>query len=82
MDFTEDLLEKKVAKLEESMKDVDARVRDIYKYQVDPNCVLGKLAELEDKSRRNNLRIDRMNEEKGEIWEMCKKRLKIFFRRN
>ena len=36
LDFTEDVLEKKVEKLEENMKDVDARIRDIYEYQVDP----------------------------------------------
>ena len=60
----EDVLEKKVQKLEEKMKDVDARVRDIYVYEVDPNYVLEKLAELEDRSRRNNLRIDGINEEK------------------
>ena len=48
------------------MKDVDARIQDIYEYQVDPNYVLDKLAELEDRSRRNNLRIDGITEEKGE----------------
>ena len=31
---------------------------------------------------RNNLRIDEINKEKGETWEMCEIRLKIFFRRN
>ena len=45
MDFTEDVLGKKVEKLEENMKDVDARIRDIYEYQVDPNYVLDKLAD-------------------------------------
>ena len=60
------VLEKKVEKLEENLKDVDARIRDMYEYQVDTNYVLGKFAELEDRSRRNNLRIDGINEEKGE----------------
>ena len=60
----EDVLEKKVEKLEEKMKDVDARVRDIYVYEVDPNYVLEKLAELEDRSHRNNLRIDGINKGK------------------
>ena len=52
------------------MKGDDARIRDIYEYQVDPNYVLAKLAELEDRSRRNNLGIDGINEEKGETWEI------------
>ena len=79
LDFTEDVLEKKVEKLEENMKDVDARVRDIYEYQVDPNYVLDKLAELEDRSRKNNLRIDGINEEKGETWEICETKIKNIF---
>ena len=43
LDFTEDVLERKVEKLEENMKDVDARVRDIYEYQVYRDYVLDKL---------------------------------------
>ena len=66
LDFTEDLLEKTVKKLEENIKNIDARVRDIYEYQRDPNYVLDKLAELQDRSRSNNLRINGINEEKGE----------------
>ena len=31
LDFTEDVLQKKVEKLEENMKYVDARIRDMYK---------------------------------------------------
>ena len=31
LDFTEDVLQKKVEKLEENMKYVDTRIRDIYK---------------------------------------------------
>ena len=81
LDFTEDVLEKKVEKLEENIKGVDARVRDIYEYQVDPNLLLEKLAELEDRSRRNNLRIHGINKEKGETWKMCETKNK-FFRKN
>ena len=48
------------------MKDVDARIRDIYEDQVNLIYVLDKLPELEDRSRMKNLRIDGINEEKGE----------------
>ena len=61
------------------MKDVDARVRDIYKYQVDPIYALEKLAELEDKSHRSNLCIDGINKENGETWKMCKRKAKNIF---
>ena len=79
LNFAEDVLEKKVGKLEENMKDVDVRIRDIYEYQVDPNYVVDKLAELEDRSPRNNLRIDGFNKEKGETWEMCETKTKNIF---
>ena len=79
MDITEDFLEKIVLELEENMRDVDARIRDIYDCQVDPNYVLDKLAELEDRSRRNNLRIDGINEEKRETWEMCETKIRNTF---
>ena len=58
------------------MKCVDARVRDIYEFQVDPNYIFDKFAELEDRSRRNNLRIDRINDEKGGTWEICETKIK------
>ena len=38
--FSVEVLEKKVEKLEENMKDVGARIQDICEYQVDPNYVL------------------------------------------
>ena len=43
LDFTEEVLEKKVEKLKENMKIVDVTMQDIYEYQVDPNYVLTNL---------------------------------------
>ena len=65
--------------MEENIKDLDARIPDIYEKQVDPNYVLDKLAELEDRSRRNNIRTDGINEDKGETWEMCEIKIKNIF---
>ena len=73
---------KKVYNLDESMKCVDARVRDICEFQVDPNYIFDKFAELEDRSRRNNLRIDRITMRKAKHGRYVKQRLKIFLRRN
>ena len=71
------------------MKDVEARVRDTYEYQVGPNYVLDKLAELEDlqeskicrsvRSRRSNLCTDGINEEKGKTRGMCETKIKNIF---
>ena len=37
--------------------------------------VSAKLVELEDRSRRNNLRIDGIKEEPNETWEACEKKI-------
>ena len=39
--------------------------------------VSAKLIELEDRSRRNNLRIDGIKEEPNDTWEACEKNPKI-----
>ena len=53
-------------------------LKEIYEYQIDPDYVdnsltdiRNKLNELEDRSRRNNIRIDGIAEEPGETWEEC-----------
>ena len=47
--------------------DILNRVEEIYDYQIDPDCVEQKLADLEDRSR-NNLRVDDILQTPGEIW--------------
>ena len=43
---------------------------------LDPDYVMEKLIELEDTSRRNNLRIDGISEVSHETWEMCEDSVK------
>ena len=43
---------------------------------LDPDYVMEKLIELEDRSRRNNLRIDNIPEVSHETWEMCEDSVK------
>ena len=43
---------------------------------LDPDDVMEKLIELEDISRRNNLRIDGISEVSHETWEMCEDSVK------
>ena len=54
--------------------------KETYEYQTDPDYVndsltdiRNKLTELEDWSRRNNIRIDEIAEEPEETWEQCDK---------
>ena len=61
-------LKKEVTDLKSSVEHTDAdlndlsdRVDEIYDYQLDPEYVTNKLIDLEDRSRRNNVRADGIN---------------------
>ena len=47
---------------------------------LDPDYVMEKLIELEDRSRSNNLRIDGIPEVSHETWEMCEDEVKELIR--
>ena len=82
MEFTQNDLEERVNNVEENMCKVKEDLKEIYEYQIDPDYVndsladiRNKLTELEDRSRRNNIRIDRIAEEPGETWEECERKV-------
>ena len=61
-------------------------LKEIYEYQIDPDYVndsladiRNKLTELEDRSRRNNIRIDGIAEKPGETREECERKVHRFF---
>ena len=58
IDFTENVLEKKVQKCQEKAGDLDERIREIHRWQLDPEYVHNKLVDLEDRSWKNNPRVD------------------------
>ena len=80
--FTQNDLEERVNNLEGNMCKVKEDLKEIYEYQIDPDYVndsladiRNKLSELEDRSRRNNIRIDGIAEEPGETWEECERKV-------
>ena len=59
LEFTENVLEEKVKKLEERCENMETEDREeFYNNQIDPEYVYNKLVDLEDRSRRCDLRID------------------------
>ena len=66
LEFTENVIEKKVEKLETELDDLEGKIQEIWDYQINLDYIQHKLVELEDRSRRNNLRIDGIEEEEGE----------------
>ena len=58
---TETVLEEKVAKAEKKVEELQGQINQLWHYQVDPErleLTERKIVDLEDRSRRNNLRID------------------------
>ena len=79
LEFTENVIEKKVEKLETELDNLEDKVQDIWDYQIDPDYIQHKLIELEDRSQRNNIRIDGIEEEEGETWNISEaKATKVF----
>ena len=79
-EFTENVLEQKVKKLEERCENTETELQEFYNNQIDPEYVYNKLVDLEDRSRRCNLRIDGVTEGKGETWEQCEEELQNIFK--
>ena len=77
--FTEEVLKEKVQNMRRDVSSLEQNVEEIYDYEIDPGEVEEKLNDLEDRSRRNNLRIDGVTEEKGQIWGDCEQKGKGIF---
>ena len=77
--FTEEVLKEKVQNMRRDVRSLEQNVEEIYDYEIDPGEVEEKLTDLEDRSRRNNLRIDGVTEEKGQIWGDCEQKGKGIF---
>ena len=58
---------------------LERKVKEVYDYQIDPDEVEKKLTDLENCSRRKNLRIDGVAEENGEGWDDYERKMKEIF---
>ena len=72
IEFTEEVLEEKVQNMQRKVSSLEEKVEEIYYYQIDPDEAEKNLTDLEDRSRRNNLRIVGVVEENSESWDNCK----------
>ena len=59
--------------------DIEQRIEEIYYYQIDLDHVKQKLIDLDDRSKRNNLRVDRILETLEDTWEDCEEKLQQVF---
>ena len=79
IEHTDEVLQERMEKIEEKYDHINSKVNEIYEYQMDPRYVEEKLIELEDRSRRCNLRIDGIEEGKDETWDQCEEKVLDIF---
>ena len=80
IEFTENVLEEKVAKVEQNICELQGKFKKVEEdvtymndyYTEDAENIHNKLVELEDRSRRNNIRIKEHNKER---WDECERRV-------
>ena len=82
IEFTQNDLGEKVADVDKKISPFETTMNEMYDYQIDPDYINDNLSELrenisemEDRSRRNNIRVDGVTEEKGETWEDFKNKV-------
>ena len=82
IEFTENVLEEKVAKVEQNVCELQGKFKKVEEdvpymsdYIEDAENIHNKLVELEDLSRRNNMRTDGIKEHNKETWEKCERKV-------
>ena len=82
LEFTETVIEKKVEKLKTELDNLEDKVQDIWDNQINSDYIQHKLIELEVRSRRNNIRIDGIEEEERETWDIPEAKATKIFKEN
>ena len=65
------MTEGEINNITENIKHLETSIKGIKDNILDPNDVSSKIIESGDRSRRNNLRIDGIEEKPNETWEDC-----------
>ena len=71
LEFTQEQMKEEINKIKKDLKDLDKNINEVQQDLLDPKYVSSKLIELEDRSRRNNLRIDGIDEKPNKTWDEC-----------
>ena len=69
LEFTQSTLDEELGTVKNDTKKLACNMKELQSDHLDPNQVSQKLIELEDKSKRNNLRIDGLTENTNETWD-------------
>ena len=75
LEFTQEQMKEEINKIKKDLEDLDKNINEVQQDLLDSKYVSSKLIELEDRSRRNNLRIDGIDEKPNETWDKCEARV-------
>ena len=73
--FTQSTLNEELSTVKNDIKKLASDMKELEKNLLNPNKVLEKLIELEDRSQRNNLHIDDLTENTNETLNDCEKKI-------
>ena len=71
IEYTQSQLDEELGNVKKDITRLENNIKSIKKDLLDPDDVSVKLVELEDRSRRNYLRIDGLRETPNETWKTC-----------
>ena len=80
LEFTQKKIDEELFQVKKEIKNLKTEVKAIEDDLLNADEVSAKLIELEDRPRRNNLRIDGIKDEPNETSEACEKKSKISLR--
>ena len=66
--------------MEENLEHIESRLQEIYGYELDLAFIEDKLIDLEDRAKRNKLKVDGIKRRPNETWEECEKELETLFK--
>ena len=66
--------------MEENLEHIESRLQEIYGYELDLAFIEDKLIDLEDRVKRNNLKVDGIKRRPNETVEECEKELDTLFK--
>ena len=75
LEFTQAEVKEEITNIKDDLNQVKNEIQELGEDVLDPDYVTNKLIELEDRSRRNNIRIDGIEEEQYETWDRCEEKV-------
>ena len=82
LEFTQSQIDEELGNVKKGITKLENNNKSTDKDLLDPGDVSAKLVELEDRSRRNNLRIDGLQETPNETWKTCEEKVQEVLKNN